>query len=206
MKGVLAVLLAGGQARRMGGGDKCLRPLAGRPLLAHVIDRVRPQAEALLLNANGDATRFDEFGLPVKADIVSGYVGPLAGILTGMNWARSARPDAKWLLSIATDTPFFPGDLASRMLSAAQSENKPLACAKTLGRTHPVFGLWSLALTDDLDRAVRTEEMRKIDRWTARYPIAEVEFSAQPFDPFFNANRSEDLEEAERLLQKHRVV
>ncbi len=197
---VLGVLLAGGQARRMGGGDKCLRPLAGRPILEHVILRARPQVAALLLNANGDPARFAGFGLPVAGDVVEGFAGPLAGVLTGMEWARAQRPDLPWIVTIATDTPLFPPDLVARLLSAVEREGADLACAASGGRTHPVFGLWSVRLADDLRRAMLDDGIRKVDVWTARYRLTLVEFATAPFDPFFNTNRPEDLAEAERLL------
>lgn len=198
--GVLGLLLAGGQARRMGGGDKCLRLLGGRPILAHVVERTRPQVEALLLNANGDPARFAAFGLPVAADTVPGFAGPLAGVLAGLEWAAAHRPGTRWVASIATDTPFFPPDLVRRLREAAEREGAALACAASGGRAHPVFGLWPVALAGELRRALAEEGLRKIDAWTARYPLAAVEFPVAGVDPFFNTNRPEDLAEAERLL------
>jgi molybdenum cofactor guanylyltransferase len=200
---VLGVLLAGGQARRMGGGDKCLRELGGRPILERVIARARPQARAraLILNANGDPARFAAFGLPVAADAIEGFAGPLAGVLTGMEWARANRPELPWIATIATDTPFFPPDLVARMLDAIGHEGADLACAASGGRTHPVFGLWPVRLAPDLRRAMLEEDVRKVDAWTARYRLVQVSFPIEPFDPFFNTNRPEDLAEAERLLQ-----
>ena len=195
---VVGVLLAGGQARRMGGGDKSLRRLGDRTILEHVIERARPQVAALVLNANGDPARFARFGLPVAADVVEGFAGPLAGVLTGMQWARANRPDCAWIATIATDTPFFPRDLVVRLGQAV--EGADLACAASNGRANPVFGLWPVRLADDLWRAMVDEEIRKVDIWTARYRLVEVDFPAEPFDPFFNANRPEDLAEAERLL------
>ncbi len=197
---VLAVLLAGGQARRMGGGDKCLRALAGRPLLAHVIERVRPQVGGLLLNAHGDPDRFAAFDLPVAADVVEGFAGPLAGVLTGMTWALAERPTCRWIVSVATDTPFLPTDLVARFRQALEGERAELAVAQSGGRSHPVFGLWPVALADDLKAAMTMEDIRKVDRFTARYRLAEVAFSTEPFDPFFNANRPADLAEAEKRL------
>ena len=197
---VLGVLLAGGRARRMGGGDKCLRPLGDRSILAHVIERARPQVSALLLNANGNPARFSGFGLPVAADVVEGFAGPLAGVLTGMAWAAANRPDLRWIATIATDTPFFPQDLVARLLTAIEREGADLACAASDGRAHPVFGLWPVRLAEDLRRAMLEEEIREVDVWTARYRLIEVAFPADPIDPFFNANRPEDLAEAERLL------
>jgi molybdopterin-guanine dinucleotide biosynthesis protein A len=186
----------------MGGGDKCLRPLGGRPLLAHVIERARPQVDALVLNANGDASRFAAFGLPTVADSVPDFAGPLAGILAGLDWAARHRPGDAWVLSIASDTPFFPRDLAPRLLDAAIARDARLACAASGGRTHPVFGLWPVTLRGELRDALEREGLRKIDLWTARYPLATVEFSATPIDPFFNANRPDDLAQAERLLDR----
>jgi molybdopterin-guanine dinucleotide biosynthesis protein A len=200
--GVLGVLLAGGLARRMGGGDKCLRTLGGRTILEHVIGRARPQTAALLLNANGDPARFARFCLPVAADVVEGFAGPLAGVLTGMEWARANRQDLPWIATVATDTPFFPADLVARLLEAASGKKADLACAASGGRTHPVFGLWPVRLADDLRRAMVEENMRKVDVWTARHRLVEVEFATDPLDPFFNTNRPDDLAEAERLLQE----
>jgi molybdopterin-guanine dinucleotide biosynthesis protein A len=198
---VVGVLLAGGLGRRMGGGDKCLRALGGRPILEHVIARARPQVRALLLNANGDPKRFARFGLPVAADLIEGFAGPLAGVLTGMEWARAHRPDLAWIVTIATDTPFFPADLVARLLAAVEPNGADLACAASNGRAHPVFGLWPVGLADQLRRAMTEEDIRKVDVWTARYRLALVEFACVPLDPFFNTNRPEDLMEAERLLE-----
>lgn len=197
---VLGVLLAGGQARRMGGGDKCLQPLGGRPILARVIARARPQCTELILNANGDPARFAGFGLPVVADVIEGFPGPLAGVLTGLEWARAHRPDLPWVATIATDTPFFPTDLVAALVEAVESGHVDLACAASEGRPHPVFGLWPVHLADDLRQAMVEEGIRKVDVWTARHRLIEVAFPTAPIDPFFNTNRPDDLAEAERLL------
>lgn len=197
---VAGVLLAGGQSRRMGGGDKCLRRLAGRPILAHVIERVAPQVQALVLNANGDASRFDAFGLPVVPDSVGGFAGPLAGVLSGMEWVRANRPDIRWLASIPTDAPFLPRDLVMRLYAAIEQQEADLACARSGGRSHPVAGLWPVRLVDDLRFAMAVEGVRKVDVWTGRFRLAEVEFAVGPVDPFFNANRPDDLEAAERFI------
>ncbi len=199
-KNVTGVILAGGLARRMGGGDKSLLTLGGKPLLNRVIERAGSQVDYLVLNANGDPARFAEYGLPVAADVVPDFAGPLAGILTGMHWVRDNVPECEWLVSFASDTPFFPQDLVARMLQQAEDENAPLACAVSDGQNHPVFGLWSVSLLDDLHKAVVDEEMRKILRWTDRYKCSQVDFSTEPFDPFFNINRPEDLQAAEQFL------
>lgn len=200
--GIAGVLLAGGLARRMGGGDKPLMTLGGETILSRVIARVRPQVDVLVLNANGDPARFAEFGLPVASDVVGGFAGPLAGVLTGMLWAREHAPGCRWLASFATDAPFLPDDLVARLLAALERDGAELACAASGGRRHPVFGLWPVALADVLHAALVEEDVRKIDAWTARYPLAVAEFAVEPVDPFFNANRPEDLAEAEALLAR----
>lgn len=193
------VLLAGGQSQRMGGGDKCLRLLGGKPILAHVIERAKPQVDALVLNANGDPARFAPFGLPVIADDITGFAGPLAGVLAGLDWAARELPEAELVASFATDTPFLPRDLVSRLAVALEEGGFDLACAQSNGQVHPVFGLWPVSLREDL-RAALKGGLRKVDRWSARFKLVEVAFLAEPVDPFFNANRPDDLAEAERLV------
>ena len=196
---VAGVLLAGGRAGRMGGGDKCLRKVGGETLLARSIARARPQVVALVLNANGDPARFDSYGLPVAADVIAGHAGPLAGVLTGMEWARANAPLCPWIATFATDAPFFPTDLVARLVAAVAGGAGELACAASGGRAHPVFGLWPVRLAEALREALLAEEIRKIDRWTARYRLTKVGFANAPLDPFFNVNAPEDLAEAERL-------
>jgi len=196
---IAGVLLAGGQSQRMGGGDKCLRLLGGRAILAHIIERAAPQVAALVLNANGDPQRFASFGLPVVADPIGGFAGPLAGVLAGLDWAASEVPGATHVASFATDAPFLPRDLVAGLRDGMREGPYDLACAASEGRAHPVFGLWPLALRADLRDALE-EGLRKVDQWTGRHRLIEVEFPAVPVDPFFNANRPEDLEEAERLV------
>ncbi len=196
---VAGVLLAGGRATRMGGGDKCLRRLAGRPILAHVIERVRPQVSVLLLNANGDPARFHGFGLPVAGDVIEDFAGPLAGILTGLEWAEAHAPGCRWVASFPTDAPFLPEDLVRRMVASVGAADAHIGCAASGGRTHPVVGLWPVGLAGDLRRAMTEAGMRKIDQWTARYRVAYAAYAAEPVDPFFNVNRPEDLERAARL-------
>ncbi len=199
---VAGVLLAGGLARRMGGGDKGLMELGGETILARVIARARPQVGALALNANGDPARFAAYDLPVVADVIGGFAGPLAGVLTGMIWAREHAPGCAWVASFATDAPFLPSDLVARLLQAVERQRADMACAASGGRPHPVFGLWPVRLAEDLRRAVADEGVRKVDVWTARYRLAVADFAAAPVDPFFNANRPTDLVEAERLLTR----
>jgi molybdopterin-guanine dinucleotide biosynthesis protein A len=199
---VIGLVLAGGQSTRMGGGDKCLRPLGGRPILAHILDRLRPQVDHLVLNANGDAARFAAFGAPVAADTVAGFAGPLAGILAGLRWTAARFPSATAMVSVASDAPFLPADLVAALRAGAAAAGVPLACAASDGRTHPVFGLWRLDLAEDLERALRDEDLRKVDRWTARHGCAQVDFPVGDVDPFFNVNRPEDLARAEETLAR----
>ncbi len=196
---VVGVLLAGGQSRRMGGGDKNLRLLGGRPILDRVIERLRPQVGRLILNANGDPERFARTGLPVVADSVEGFVGPLAGVLAGLDWAAANMPAAMWIVTAATDAPFLPADLVARLVVATE-EGAELVCAASHGQPHPVIGLWAVRLREDLRRAVVEEGVRKVDAWTARHRLAVVDFPADPVDPFFNVNTPEDLAAAERLV------
>ncbi|WP_046865895.1 molybdenum cofactor guanylyltransferase MobA [Microvirga massiliensis] len=199
----LGVLLAGGLARRMGGGDKPLRRIGGRTILERVLERFAPQCDGLILNANGDPARFADLDLPVVADTVEGFAGPLAGILAALEWAREHRPDCEWVASVAADTPFLPRDLVAQLHEARTTANLPLACASSGGRAHPVNALWPVALASDLRHALTVEDLRKIDRWTARHGIAHVEWPIEPVDPFFNANTPEDIAEAEEMLVAH---
>jgi len=193
------VLLAGGLARRMGGGDKPMRRIAGRTILERVIARLKPQCDGLILNANGDPARFAAFGLPVIADTVADFPGPLAGILAALDWVAANRPEISWVLSAAADCPFLPRDLVSRLHRARAEENAQLAVAASGGQSHPVIGLWSVVLREELRHALVVEDIRKIDRWTARYRLATVTWPIKPLDPFFNANTIDDIAEAERL-------
>ena len=193
------VLLAGGLARRMGGGDKPMRRIGGSTILERVIARLQPQCDGLILNANGDPARFADFGLPVVADTVENFPGPLAGILAALDWAAINRPEISLVLSAAADCPFLPHDLVTRLYQALVKENAQLAVAASDGQSHPVIGLWSVALRDELRHALVVEDIRNVGRWTARYRLATVTWQTAPIDPFFNANTMDDIAEAERL-------
>ncbi len=203
MTAPLGVILAGGLSRRMGGGDKGLLELCGRSLLARVIERLRPQVAGLALNANGDAARFDAFGLPVVSDSVSGFAGPLAGVLAGLDWAADQGAGA--IVTAAADTPFLPADLVPRLQQAAAGMAAPLALAATpdarRGRVrHPTFGLWPVVLREDL-RAALDGGLRKVVLWTERHGAREAMFAPAGFDPFFNVNAPEDLARARAMLE-----
>ncbi|MDK3072261.1 molybdenum cofactor guanylyltransferase MobA [Sedimentitalea sp. JM2-8] len=203
MKRPLGVILAGGLASRMGGGDKGLLPLGGQTLLVRVIDRLGPQVDDLALNANGDAARFAGLGLPVLPDSIGGFVGPLAGVLAGLDWA--AGQGAEQIVTAAADTPFLPPDLVVRLRAAGDGMETPLVLAATPDPDrgtvrHPTFGLWPVALRDDL-RAALTDGLRKVVIWTDRHGGREAVFPADGVDPFFNVNTPDDLARAEAILE-----
>jgi molybdenum cofactor guanylyltransferase len=197
--GVSGVVLAGGLARRIGGGDKPLCKIGDHTILSRVIARLEPQCERLFLSANGDPMRFASFGLPVIADGVKQHPGPLAGILAGLDWVAAHRPNTQWILSVPGDCPFLPRDLVVRLRQAVSAEDAELAVAASQGRSHPVIGLWKVALRDALREALVVEGLRKVQVWTERYRVATVAWPDEPLDPFFNVNTVEDLAEAERL-------
>jgi molybdopterin-guanine dinucleotide biosynthesis protein A len=194
------ILLAGGRATRMGGGDKSFTLLGGTPILARVIETLRPQCDALLINANGDPTRFAAFSLPVVADDVEGFAGPLAGILAGLDFIAAHLPEVYFAVSVATDAPFLPTDLVARLHAALAEEHAALAFATSGGETHHVTGLWPISIAADLRHAVVDENLRAVQRFTARYKIAYADWPVVPYDPFFNANEPTDIVEAERIL------
>ena len=194
MNAPLGVILAGGLATRMGGGDKGLRELGGRTVLSRVIDRLSPQVAGLALNANGDARRFADYGLPVIPDTIEGHAGPLAGVLAGLDWA--AGKGAVTIVTAAADTPFFPGDLVPRLILATEGMEHPLALAASPEGRHPTFGLWPVALRDDL-RAALQAGLRKVVLWTDRHGGRLAEFPGGDPDPFFNVNTPADLALAE---------
>jgi molybdopterin-guanine dinucleotide biosynthesis protein A len=199
----LGLILAGGLARRMGGGDKPRTSIGGVTILSRVLDRMRPQCPRLILNANGNPARFADTGLPVIADDVPDFAGPLAGILAGLDWAAANAPDVEYVASVPGDCPFLPRDLVQRLHEAREKQGMPLACARSGEWRHPVVGVWPVALRDDLRRALTQEDLRKIELWTARHGVALADWPAEPVDPFFNVNTSEDAAAAERLAVQY---
>ncbi len=196
---LVGIILAGGLAKRMGGGDKCLLPLAGKTLLQRTVERAQPQVSQLLLNANGNSLRFARTRLPVVPDIYLGNPGPLAGIHAGLSWMKSTTPDAEWLASFASDTPFFPNDLVARLLDAAKNRQAQLAVATSNSRIHPIFALWHKSLLDEIEEQLQTGEMPRLQDWIKQQNVVEVEFQAEKYDPFFNINVPQDLYAAEPL-------
>ncbi len=194
----LGIILAGGRATRMGGGDKALLPLGEGTLLSHVIARLAPQVGALALNANGDPARFNGLGLLVLTDPVQGFVGPLAGVLAGLDWAAGEGADL--VVSAAGDTPLFPRDLVAKLMAAGQGMEHPLVLAATPDGRQPTFGLWPTALRQDL-RAALEGGLRKVVQWTDAHGGREALFEGYAPDPFFNVNTPDDLARAQAMLE-----
>ena len=195
----LGVVLAGGLARRMGGGDKASIRIGGTTVLDRVIERLKPQCARVILNVNADPERFAATGLPVVADSVPVHPGPLAGILAGLDWAAKQTDAIDWIVSVPSDCPFLPHDLIARLHQARIDSGAALACASSGARTHPVVGLWPQTLREDLRHALTQEGVRKVGAWTTRYRVAIAEWPAAPVDPFFNINTPEQAAEAQRL-------
>jgi molybdopterin-guanine dinucleotide biosynthesis protein A len=195
----LGLVLAGGLARRMGGGDKARIRIGGITILERVLKRIQPQCTAVILNANGDPARFADSGLAVVPDSVPGFAGPLAGILAGLDWAAAHRPDVADVTSVPGDCPFLPADLVTRLAAARAAAGTPLACARSGDWRHPVVGLWPVRLREDLRHALVVEDLRKIEIWTARHGIVTVDWPTEPIDPFFNVNTPEDAARAEQI-------
>lgn len=202
----LGLILAGGLARRMGGGDKAMIEIGGRTILDRVIETMTPQCDGIILNANGDPARFARFGLPVVPDDIPDFAGPLAGILAGLDWAAAHRPNIEWMVSVPGDCPFLPADLVERLHAARAAAGTLLACAKSGDWRHPVAGLWPVGLRADLRRALVDEDLHKIEVWTARHGIAIAEWPDRPIDPFFNVNTPEDRIRANDIALQKRGV
>jgi molybdenum cofactor guanylyltransferase len=199
---ILGLVLAGGLARRMGGGDKARIRIGGKTILERVLARLAPQCGSMILNANGDPARFGDTGLPVVPDTVPGFAGPLAGILAGLDWAAANAPQVTDVVSVPGDCPFLPPDLITRLEQARKAADLPLACARSGDWRHPVIGLWPVGLRGDLRTALVEDDLRKIEAWTARHGVAIADWPAVPFDPFFNVNTPEDAAEAQHIASQ----
>ncbi len=201
----LGLVLAGGLARRMGGGDKARIEIGGVTILDRVLATLSAQCVRLIINANGNPGRFADTGCPVIADNVPGHPGPLAGILAGLDWLKAQDNGVEWIVSVPGDCPFLPDDLVEKLHTARrrQGTGVPLACARSGQWRHPVVGLWPLALRADLRKALVQEGLRKIEVWTGRYGVAIANWPDQPIDPFFNVNTPEDAERAAHIALQH---
>jgi molybdopterin-guanine dinucleotide biosynthesis protein A len=199
----LGLVLAGGLARRMGGGDKALLRIGAATILERVLERLGPQCDPIILNANGDPSRFAFTRLPVIADEIPDFAGPLAGVLAGLDWAVAHAPGIDWVASVPGDCPFLPRELVAGLHAARLSAGLPLACARSGEWRHPVVGLWPVALRHDLRRALHEEGLHKIEVWTARHGVAIADWPATPVDPFFNVNTPADAAEADRIASQY---
>ena len=209
----MGFILAGGQSHRMGTQDKCLLPLGDKTILDHVINHVRPQVDTLVLNANGEPSRFQQVDLPIVADVIPGprdhviadrFIGPLAGVLTGMAWTMDNAPNCNWLATFPADTPFIPDGLVQKLFAAVSIPANQLACARSNGRCHFAVGLWPISLYEPLKEALVVEGVRKTGQWLRRYSYGCADYGHQPRDPFFNINTPDDLKIANRLLGENR--
>jgi molybdenum cofactor guanylyltransferase len=199
----IGLVLAGGLARRMGGGDKARIRIGGATILERVLTRLEPQCSRVVINANGDPARFADTDLPVVADSVPDFAGPLAGILAGLDWAAANVPNLAWLVSVPGDCPFLPKDLLARLHEARVAAGTPLACARSGEWRHPVVGLWPVALREDLRHALVKDGLRKIELWTERHGVALADWSDTPVDPFFNVNTPEDAARATEIAKQY---
>jgi molybdopterin-guanine dinucleotide biosynthesis protein A len=195
----LGLVLAGGLARRMGGGDKARIRIGGLTILQRVLACLTPQCSTVILNANGDPARFSDTGLPVVADSVPDFAGPLAGILAGLDWAAANAPQCEWLASVPGACPFLPKNLVPRLHEARAAAGAPLSCARSGQWRHPVVALWPVMLREDLRRALVDDGLRKIETWTARHGAGIADWPAEPIDPFFNVNTPEEAARAEAI-------
>jgi molybdopterin-guanine dinucleotide biosynthesis protein A len=200
VKDTVGVILAGGQGRRMGGVDKALIPLGGTTLIERAIARASVQVSDLVINANGDPQRFAHLKLPVVADRVAGFVGPLAGIFAAFEWMRANRPKARWLASFACDCPFLPMDMVERLVEKARSDHARVAVAASGSQHHPVFALWSAEIASTSEDVLVKGGFRKMDHFIATLPNVRVSFAAEPIDPFLNINTPEELARAEEYI------
>lgn len=199
----LGLVLSGGLARRMGGGDKSLIEIGGVTILERVLSRMKPQCSRLIINANGDPSRFGFTGLPIVPDDIPDFAGPLAGILAGMDWAAANEPNTEYIVSVPGDCPFLPRELVQRLEEARKREGKPLACAKSGDWRHPVVGLWPVALRAALRHALVKEQLHKIEVWASRHGAATAVWPDYPVDPFFNVNTPEDAARANEVARQY---
>lgn len=198
---VIGVMLAGGKARRMGGGDKCLLPLTGQTLLQRSLARALPQVTTMLLSANGNSLRFARTRLPVLADSIPGQPGPLAGIYQALLWMRENARNSEWLVSFASDAPFLPEDQLEK-LQAAVSADEQLIIARANDRIQPAFALWHISLLPEIEQVLTSDTQVDLRQWASKHRATFVDFHNPHYDPFFNINTPQDLYAAEAMLQK----
>lgn len=194
-------VLAGGQARRMGGKIKPLIEVAEKTILSHILDNIKQQTTGpVVLNVNSASEQFADYDLPLVKDVIPDFAGPLAGILTGLDWMSRQNPKPDYMLSLPGDAPLIPKDLVERLMKAITETSSDIASVSSNNRTHPVIALWSLDLLEDLRTGVVEEHIRKIDLWTGKRKTVYVDWKTDAYDPFYNINRTEDLKGAEDIL------
>ena len=201
---IVGVILAGGLARRLGNVDKALVQVGQTSLLEFAVKNLEPQCDQIIINANGNPERFQDHNTPIIPDTIEGHLGPLAGVLAAMEWAQQNAPQTKWIVTLPVDTPFAPSDLTQCLMQETSAQNADMACASSGGRLHPVVGLWPINLAKQLRHAIINEDMRKVDSWTSRYKLAVVNFDINQYDPFFNVNRPDDIETAQKI--EHQIL
>lgn len=197
------LILAGGLASRMGGGDKTLQKIGGRTILARIVACITPQCSRIVINANGDPARFAQTDLPVVPDSIPDFAGPLAGILAGLDWAAANAPAATHILSVPGDCPFLPRDLVERLEQTRREQAAAIVCAQSGAQRHHTIGLWPVRLRENLRTALRGENFRKVQGWAARHGVAFAAWPDVPLDPFLNVNTPEDLARAEAIAAAH---
>ena len=198
----IGVILAGGSASRLGGGDKGLREVGGRTILDRIAATLRRQCGGLVVNASIGDDRFEPYADALSPDDVAGRPGPLAGVLAGLDWVAAHRPGAAFAVTVPTDSPFLPDDLVERLGRVQARTAAPIVCARSGGRTHHVTALWSVATRHDLRRALVDEDVRQVRWFIERYADAQADWPTEPYDPFFNVNTPGDLREAERIARE----
>lgn len=197
-----ALILAGGRARRMGGGDKGLQMVGGRTIFSRIFERIAPQAARITINANGDISRLRDLGLEIIPDTIPDYAGPLAGVLAGLDWMAKTHPGKAHLLTVPCDCPFLPRDLAAKLVAARNQSGLPLACAHSGDFSHPAIALWPVDLREDLRKALRDEQLHKVQLWQRRHGCAEASWPVAPFDPFLNVNHPDDVARANIIAEQ----
>ena len=199
MEKIIGSILTGGKSSRMGGGLKGFKKFNNQSIFDRVYHRSKNQVSNLIINSNIVTDDFDKYNLPVFSDVIKGYLGPLAGIHASINWTRINYPESEWIVTFASDTPFFPKQLVKTMYAKAKKNNKKIVLARSFKRNHPIFGLWHTSLEKDLADCILKKNIRKIEEWAKDYNYKNINFENNKYDPFFNINRPDDLIKAQKI-------
>jgi len=198
---ILGAILAGGQSKRMG-KDKLFLEINNKKLIEHTIDKVKKYLKEVIIITNQDNEYFFKNNLITVKDCIEGQLGPLGGILTAMKWAKENLTKCSWIATFPCDTPFFPESIIRSFIKESEKKESLILCASSHGRKHNIFGLWSLDLYDKLQDDLMNKKVRKVQDWTEKNKIKNLEFEFKDYDPFFNINTKEDLEFAKKLSKK----